>query len=121
MATALGSLILFTSHLEEVVTFYRSLGVEFELEDHGDGEQPHFALELNGIHLAVFEGPAGSAAPFRHGGCTWPGFVVDDLDATLERVKALGANVLAEPEERPWGMRAIVEDPDGRPIELWSE
>ncbi len=120
MATSLGSLILFSSQIEAVVAFYRSLGLDFELEHHGDGAPPHFAVESNGVHFAVFEAPPGSAARFREGGCTWPGFVVDDLDATLEQLKSDGAKVLVEPEERPWGVRAIVEDPDGRPVELWS-
>jgi predicted enzyme related to lactoylglutathione lyase len=57
----------------------------------------------------------------REGGCTWPGFVVANLHATLDALRALGGELVAGPEERPWGMRAVVADPDRRPVELWSE
>ena len=50
-----------------------------------------------------------------------PGFVVANLHATLDALRALGGELVAGPEERPWGMRAVVADPDRRPVELWSE
>ena len=118
MPASLGSLILFSARIDAALAFYRALGVALEREQHEAGGPLHYATNLNGIHVALYEAPAGSATRFREGGCTWPGFLVDDLDATLAR---LGAKVLTAPEERPWGMRAVVEDPDGRPIEIWSE
>jgi lactoylglutathione lyase len=39
---------------------------------------------------------------------------VDDVDATVEKVRAAGAKITREPEDMPWGERvADVEDPDG--------
>ncbi len=115
----LGSLILFSSRVGAVLDFYNAIGVVLEPEAHGEGPT-HYAAEVNGIHLALYQAPDGRAPDFREGGCTWPGFVVSDLAATLQRLVPLATNVLAGPEERPWGIRAVVEDPDGRPIELWS-
>jgi aminoglycoside 6'-N-acetyltransferase I len=117
VAASLGSLIFFSSRMDEALAFYRALGVPLEREQHEDESPVHYAAELNGVHVALYEASPGSATRFREGGCTWPGFSVEDLDATLAR---LPARVLTAPEERPWGMRAVVEDPDGRPIEIWS-
>jgi uncharacterized glyoxalase superfamily protein PhnB len=39
--------------------------------------------------------------------------VVDDLDAHLERARAVGAHVLSEPEDTPHGRQYRVEDPEG--------
>lgn len=116
----LGSLIFFTPQLDKCVAFYRSLGLPLEQETHdGDGAN-HYAADVDGVHIALYEAAAGSAPTWRAGGCTWPGFVVSDLSATLAHVRAKGINILSGPEERPWGTRAIVEDPDGRPVELWA-
>jgi aminoglycoside 6'-N-acetyltransferase I len=116
---ALGSLILFSSRIGAVRDFYNAIGVVLEPEVHDEGPT-HYAAEMNGIHLALYQAPDGSAPGFREGGCTWPGFRVSDLDATLERLVPLATKVLLGPEERPWGVRVVVEDPDGRPVELWS-
>ena len=39
---------------------------------------------------------------------------------SLRRVRAAGSRVLQDPEEYPWGSRALVEDPDGRLVELFG-
>ena len=117
---AIGSLILFSSKVEAILKFYRAIGVPFAPESHEESGPTHYAADLNGVHVALYESGEGNAQRWRDGGCTWPGFVVEDVPATLQNVTALGAKVLGGPEERPWGIRAVVEDPDGRPVEIWS-
>ncbi len=116
----LGSLIFFSSKVEPLLRFYRALGVPLVTESHEKDGPTHYAADLNGVHVALYQSDDGDAQRWREGGCTWPGFVVEDLPATLQSLTELGTKVLAGPEERAWGIRAIVEDPDGRPIELWS-
>ena len=44
---------------------------------------------------------------------------VDDVDATLEALRASGATVVAEPEDQPWGERvARTRDPEGNLVYL---
>src|SRR5579863_8363603 len=45
---------------------------------------------------------------------------VDDVPATIERLRALGVKVVKEPKKSPGGTRTIafVEDPNGIPVEL---
>jgi uncharacterized glyoxalase superfamily protein PhnB len=39
---------------------------------------------------------------------------VDDVDAHFERARVAGAEILAGPEDKPWGLRQYVaEDPEG--------
>jgi catechol 2,3-dioxygenase-like lactoylglutathione lyase family enzyme len=46
-------------------------------------------------------------------------FRTDDLDATFERVRASGAEVLEEPASRPWGVRdCAVRDPSGNLVRI---
>ncbi|SRR5579872_865430 len=116
---ALGALVLFSVDVDRTVTFYRALGVQFEIEQHDEGE-PHYACDLDGTHFAIFPAPSGAAPPFRSGGCTFPGFVVESVAASLEAARVLGANVIEEPSPYPWGLRAVLEDPDGRPVEIFE-
>lgn len=46
-------------------------------------------------------------------------FRADDLDATFERVRASGAEVLQEPKSQPWGARdCAFRDPSGNLVRI---
>ena len=46
-------------------------------------------------------------------------FHTDDLGAVFERVRSAGAEIVQEPDDRPWGVRdAAVRDPAGNLIRL---
>jgi lactoylglutathione lyase len=115
---AVSSIVLFAGDAERTGAFYRALGVPLEAEDHGDGPV-HLAADLDGVHFAVFEGSdPGRDQPWRCAGSTFAGLYVESLDNTVGALRAFGARVLAEHEERDWGCRAVVEDPDGRAVEI---
>ncbi|GAA4507282.1 MULTISPECIES: VOC family protein [Nonomuraea] len=49
-------------------------------------------------------------------------FRTDDLDATFERVRATGAEVLQEPIDQPWGPRdCAFRDPSGNMLRISQE
>jgi uncharacterized glyoxalase superfamily protein PhnB len=102
------------------VAFYRSLGIPLVEEDHGDGVV-HWACELGDVHFAVFDAAApGDALGYHEAGSTLCGFVVDDVVAAIELLRSASAIVVQEPIEMPWGLRAVVLDPDGRPVEVFE-
>ena len=46
-------------------------------------------------------------------------FKADDLDATFEKLRASGAEVLAEPASQPWGARdCAFRDPSGNLVRI---
>jgi catechol 2,3-dioxygenase-like lactoylglutathione lyase family enzyme len=46
-------------------------------------------------------------------------FSSDDLDATFEKVRASGAEILEEPASQPWGVRdCAVRDPSGNMVRI---
>lgn len=68
-----------------------------------DAERPHRPPRLTG--------PAGVALAWE----------VDDVDATYAAMVARGAQGVAEPADRPWGMRmATVEGPDAVLVSVFS-
>ncbi len=65
----------------------------------------------------------GIGAPPAPGGTGVKIYVrVDDLGATLEKVRQLGGTTLQEPMELPggYGTIAVFADPDGNPFGLWA-
>jgi len=40
--------------------------------------------------------------------------------SAVEAASEFGAEILQEPEAHPWGLRAVVVDPDGRPLEVFE-
>jgi catechol 2,3-dioxygenase-like lactoylglutathione lyase family enzyme len=90
---------------------------------------PTFAMlrrgELRFVLSAPGGGPGGGAA-MPDGSVPTPGgwnriqIEVDDLDATVARLRDAGANFRNEIVEGVGGRQVIVEDPAGNPIELFQ-
>jgi predicted enzyme related to lactoylglutathione lyase len=114
----MASLVLFSSQVDRAVAFYRAVGIPLEDEDHGEGPV-HAAAEVAGVHVAIYAASAPGRHPARRtGGSDFPGFYVDALDEVVAAVTVLGAPVLSGHESMPWGCRVVVEDPDGRAVEI---
>ncbi|MGO9344380.1 MAG: VOC family protein [Acidimicrobiales bacterium] len=112
------SIVLFSAQPDRTIAFYRSVGIEFAYEDHGDGLL-HAAADVGDVHVAVFSALEGGVAPgWRAGGSTFFGFYVDSLEETLAMMSQMGATVLVGHQIREWGCRVVVEDPDGRAVEV---
>jgi lactoylglutathione lyase len=118
-----GYVILFVADLQRSVAFYRDvLGLPFKL--HGDGyaefatRGTRFGLydrnrlgELTGHGPRVPNSPGGEVV-----------FLVGDVDAEAERLRAAGVAILTGPVDRAWGHRTVhLEDPDGFVVELAQE
>ena len=120
--TGVASVVLFSRRPDEVVAFYRALGVALEGEDHGDGVV-HRAADVGGIHVAVLpanEADEGDGADpaWRAAGTTFVGLWVDSLDETADALERAGAEFLRSHEQCEWGCRVVVRDPDGRAVEV---
>ncbi len=116
--TEFGALVVYASDTARAAAFYRAVGVDLEDEDHGEGPV-HFAADLGGVHFAIYPAEAPGRAPARRsGGASFPGFYVSSLDRVTAALAGLGAPVLQPHQEMPWGCRIVVEDPDGRPVEV---
>lgn len=97
----------------EARTLYEALGLRFQREQHGNGPD-HFAAVLGQqvfeIYPATDEQPVSSLRL---------GFRVRSVSAAIEAATAAGATVVREPRDSADGeQRAVLQDPDGRKIEL---
>lgn len=109
-------IVLKTSHPAELASFYTHLGITFQHHRHETGPL-HYAAEIDGVVFEIYPLPknrdkADDTLRF--------GFTVDDLRATVEKLKSAGAKIVQEPVVTEWGYGAVVEDLDGRKVELKS-
>jgi catechol 2,3-dioxygenase-like lactoylglutathione lyase family enzyme len=87
---------------------------------------PAFAEVVRGNLRLLLSGPTSSAGrPMPDGRVPGPGgwnrihFVVDDLDAEVARLRALGVTFRNDVVSGPGGRQILLDDPAGNPIELF--
>jgi lactoylglutathione lyase len=117
--------MLSTSDIARSLAFYAGLlgGAEtYRFPD--EGEPAFIALRMGDSELGL--GQLGDAPPL-HSQQQRPASghrielcaYVDDVDATVERLRDAGVHIVLEPADQPWGERiAYVEDPDGNLVML---
>lgn len=111
-------MIWYVESLERSVDFYRDvIGLEVRVE--GDG---YIEFAVENMKFSLFERAKLPELIGRKGGsppCGEIAFVVDDVDAEAERLRADGVEILSGPIERPWGQRTLhFADPDGNVVEF---
>lgn len=109
--------VLKTNQPENLVTFYESIGFQFDHHRHGNGPL-HYAAELKDFVFEIYPLPTGMHEPDN---TTRLGFTIAQLETVLEKLKANGTTIKKEPTITEWGYQALVEDPDGRKVELKEE
>jgi Glyoxalase/Bleomycin resistance protein/Dioxygenase superfamily. len=117
--TKVGAVIWTTSKVQEVIEFYRAVGIPLEPDSHDEPDKtPHFEADVADTHFAVFETKDGSS-----GGTQSPtmvGLAVDDLVAVVAKLEKMNAKFKTTLEDTPWGKRVVVYDPDGRAVEIYQ-
>ena len=109
--------------VDQAVGFYtRHFGFES-----GHNASPAFAEVLRGNLRLLLAGPKSSAGrPMPDGRTPEPGgwnrlhFVVDDIDAEVERLRDAGVSFRNDIVSGPGGRQILVDDPSGNPIEIFQ-
>ena len=106
-------LVIRSPDIERAVTFYKTLGIQFERHSHGKGPE-HYASETCGFVFEIY--------PLRDDASTTTntriGFNVDSVDDSLESLVKLNIDVVSPAKDSKWGRRAVVRDLDGHTVEL---
>jgi catechol 2,3-dioxygenase-like lactoylglutathione lyase family enzyme len=105
------------------IDFYtRQFG--FEL---GQNASPAFAEVVRGRLRLLLAGPKSSAGrPMPDGRQPGPGgwnrihFIVEDIAAEVDRLRAAGMSFRSEIVTGPGGKQIVLDDPSGNPIELFQ-
>ena len=88
---------------------------------------PAFADVRRGALRLLLSGPASSAGrPMPDGRVPGPGgwnrihFLVDDIEAEVERLRSEGVGFRNEIIKGPGGQQVLLDDPSGNPLELFQ-
>ncbi len=111
-AVSLNLVVIRAAELEQARLFYSAIGLQFTRERHGNGPE-HLAATVGGLTFEVY--PATSESQTVN---TRIGFSVPSIGSVLRTLEELGSKIITPPQESPWGLRAVVADPDGHRIEL---
>lgn len=107
-------IVLKTHQLIELCAFYRLFDLSFEYHQHGQGPF-HYSTDIGGIVFEIYPLPKYiEEADIT----TRLGFEVENLEQLIEKLLEIGVRIVSMPQVTAYGYRAIVEDPDGRKIEL---
>ena len=108
--------VIRSTDINGTMEFYRSLGIEFDEDQHGSGPR-HFAADLGGVVFEIY--PANKPEDVDR--TTRLGFSLPDIHTAIISIRELGATIVEDPRESEWGLRAVVRDPDGRSVELHAD
>jgi catechol 2,3-dioxygenase-like lactoylglutathione lyase family enzyme len=129
MGLSLSTCFVIVHDPDLAVAFYRDvLGLEvrndvarddFRWITVGGTSQPEVGIVLtNYLHGSPADRDT-IAALLAKGALNGVNFRTDDLDATFEKVRASGADIVQEPADQPWGTRdCAVRDPSGTLVRI---
>lgn len=130
MVVALQYCNVTVNDVDEAIAFYRdALGLEtqndvasggFRWVTLGSEAQPGLGIVLSEPHAGRSQADGDALQELlTKGVLPMLVFRTDDLDATFERVRTAGAEVLQEPIDQPWGQRdCAFRDPSGNTVRL---
>jgi lactoylglutathione lyase len=107
-------IVIKTARPDKLASFYEQLGIKFENHQHDTGPL-HYTAEIDGVVFEIYPLPQGKE---KADDTLRLGFTVDDLSKTVATLKSSGATIIQEVIVTEWGYVAVVEDLDGRKVEL---
>jgi lactoylglutathione lyase len=106
--------VLKTTQPDDPALFYGQLGIKFENHRHGTGSL-HYAAQMDKVVFEIYPLPKDKE---KAADTLRLGFTVDNLDEVIKRLKNSGGKIIKEPGMTELGYVSIIEDMDGRKIEL---
>jgi lactoylglutathione lyase len=120
--TKVGTVILLVSDMERSLKFYRDLlGLPVKTKTQSQDWVEFFNRETTLSLHPIKKGTGGSSVDNKEtklGTGTLVGFMVSDIDSTVQFLKENNVRFFKEPREEPFGKHAIVQDPDGHLISV---
>lgn len=110
----LNLLVIRTANPELLKNQYELLGLNFEYHQHGTGPF-HYACEKDEF---VFEIYPLTKSMAKADGSIRLGFGVDNLELKIKKIEGSDWKILSGIRENEWGITAVIQDIDGRKIEL---
>lgn len=109
-------LVVRTADQKALADFYSQLGFVFEYHKHGNSPY-HYSAKIGSGILEIYPLTKNQTEADKN---LRLGFSVDSFDLIIEKLNKSHTIFVAHPMETDFGFMAIIEDPDGRKIELYK-
>ncbi len=114
MSSTLRSLVIATAQIKDVLRFYESLGLSFQIKKVSLGTE-YFWTMANGLEIAFLE---KASVPKEMQPQYMLSFRVKDIDVKFQQLVAGDFTGILDPTDFEEGRKAILLDPDGRSVEI---
>jgi lactoylglutathione lyase len=109
-------LVVRTVDQKRLIDFYSQLGFVFEYHKHGNSPY-HYSAKMGSGILEIYPLTKSQTEADKN---LRLGFSLDKFDLVIQELKDKHFTFISEPSESDFGFMAIVEDPDGRKVELYK-
>jgi predicted enzyme related to lactoylglutathione lyase len=109
-------IVIRTGDTKRLADFYSLFGLTFDYHKHGDSPF-HYSATIGQTVLEIYPLAKSQSEPDR---ALRLGFGIDDFDETVLKLRGLEVSFLSGPTQTEFGIIAIINDPDGRKIELYK-
>jgi lactoylglutathione lyase len=110
-------IVIRTTNPQLLADFYSMLGLSFKYHKHGNSPY-HFSADIGPAILEIYPQSKDQAETDKY---LRLGFAIDNFEVTIESLRTKSTPIIKEPMLTEFGFMAIVEDPDGRKIELYKQ
>jgi len=110
-------IVIRTEDYKRLSEFYELLGCSFTYHKHGSSPY-HYSATIGQTILEIYPLAKNQTSADKN---LRLGFVIDHFDDILQYLKEQNVVFIQEPTETEFGFLAIIEDPDGRKIELYRK
>ena len=109
-------LVIRTSDIERLSKFYTLFGLNFDYHKH-DKSPYHYSATVDKTVVEIYPLTKTQTEPDKS---LRLGFSLDNFEHTIDLLKERGITFTSEVTQSEFGIMAIIEDPDGRKIELYK-
>ncbi|WP_269236765.1 VOC family protein [Flavobacterium flavigenum] len=109
-------LVLRTSDTKKLSDFYSLFGLAFEYHQHGNSPF-HYSATIGKTVLEIYPLTKSQTQADKS---LRLGFGIDNFEATIQKLTALEVVFALPPKQTEYGFMAVIEDLDGRKIELYK-
>jgi predicted enzyme related to lactoylglutathione lyase len=108
-------LVIRSTNPAQLAQFYTQLGCTFEQHRHGKGPL-HYSCTIDKMVLEIYPLAKGQVAADPN---LRLGFEIEEFEVVLEKLIEQGGTLIQAPYESEFGWMGVVEDVEGRKVELY--